>query len=394
MPTALVISDLPAVVSAVSTALQASGIETLSTVANLPAGVSVVASRRPDVLFLGPDVPALEGLEFAGSVLAQVPHCGIVLQSAAVGAELLRAAMRVGLVDVLPADATADEVLSAAARAREHAKRLRIAAMPERSSEPVTRAKVVSVFSTKGGVGKTVIATNVAVALASVLGKRTVLVDLDLQFGDVGIVLDVAPERTIFDAAQVFDRLDEDMLKGFIMPHPSGLSVLLAPVRPEDAETLTASRIGRVLDLVASVADYVVIDTAAALDDIVLTAVDKSDEVYAVATMDVASVKNTRVSLQKLEQIGYDGRMVRLVLNRADSKVLLEPAEVQRSVGGTIVAQIPSDRLVPRCVNRGVPVVTDAPRAPVSRKLIDLARFVATREEVDVHDASGPSRSG
>lgn len=357
---------------------------------DLATAESLVNQLHPEALVIGTTIAPTAALEFARDVLARRPSTGIVLIAHAVGTELLRAALQIGLVDVIAADAPSAELGQALERACEHAARMGAGAGVNVARSAANRAKVVTVFSTKGGVGKTVIATNIAVALAHEFGKSVILVDLDLQFGDTGIVLDLPPDRTIYDAVQVYDRLDAEMLRGFLTEHKSGLKVLLAPVRPEDADALSASRLGSILDLVATLADFVVIDTAAAFDDVVLTAIDKSDEVYAVATMDVASVKNTHVSLQKLSQMGYDGNLVRLVLNRADSKVLLEPSEVQRTLGGEVIAEIPSDRLVPRSLNRGVPVVLDAPRSQVTKHLIGLAKLVTVpRGEAVSDDAEG-----
>jgi pilus assembly protein CpaE len=182
------------------------------------------------------------------------------------------------------------------------------------------------------------------------------------------------PDRTIFDAAQAFDRLDAEMLEGFLIAHDSGLRALLAPVRPEDAESVTAGRVAQILRTLRKLADVVVVDTPASLSDVVLTALEQSDVILAVATMDVPSVKNTKVALQKLHQLGLDGRGVQLVLNRADSKVWLDPHEIERAMSDRIIARVPSDRLVPRCVNMGVPVVLHSPRSAVARSISALAR--------------------
>ncbi|MCE5191975.1 MAG: AAA family ATPase [Actinomycetia bacterium] len=334
--------------------------------------------RHPDTIVLGPTIAPAAALEFAESYGTQDGAASIVYVTNETSTDLLRRAMRAGLRDVVPADQEYGEVVRAVQAALDSVR--------PRSAEgvavqaPVSRGRVVTVFSTKGGVGKTVISCNVAVALAE-LGLKTVLVDLDLQFGDVGIMLDLTPDRTIFDAVQSFDRLDAEMLSGFLTPHASGLQVLLAPVHPEDAEVVTVSRISAVLGLLREVADFVVIDTAAALDDAVLAAIDSSDTVYAVATMDVASIKNVRVSLQKLAQMGYDHDLTKLVINRADSKVWLDPGEAERSIDAPVVAELPSDRLVPRSVNRGVPVVLDAPKSGVARALAALAKTVAAGRE-------------
>jgi pilus assembly protein CpaE len=341
------------------------------------------------VVVFGPSIPLDGALEAGETIVARAVPVAAVLVVPKVTTELMRQAMRAGFSDVVGADGTFGEVAAAVLDAgADVTKRRSASGVPSSgAANGVGRGKVVSVFSTKGGVGKTVIASNLGVALAGQLGLRTVLLDLDLQFGDTGIMLQLKPERTIYDAVQSFDRLDAAMLKGFLTHHKSGLDVLLAPLRPEDAESVTATRLARIIAILREIADIVVIDTPAAFDDIVLTAIDKSDEVYAVATMDVASIKNTRISLQKLRQLGYSKDLVKLVLNRADSKVWLELPEVERAMEGELVARIPSDRLVPRSVNKGNPVVIEAPKSAVGKSLLDMARMLAPVKEADTHVA-------
>lgn len=341
-----------------------------------------ISESDAHVVVFGPSSPLDAALEAVGELAVRVPATGAVLVVPKITTELMRQAMRAGFNDVVSADGTFGEVAASVADAYADVVRRRVASgSVQANSENDGRGKVVTVFSMKGGVGKTVIASNLGAALASELGLRTVLLDLDLQFGDTGIMLQLKPERTIYDAIQVYDRLDTQMLKGFLTKHKSGLEVLLAPVRPDEAESVTASRLTRIIALLREMADIVIIDTPAAFDENVLTAIDKSDEIFAVATMDVASIKNTRISLQKLRQLGYDESLVKIVLNRADSKVWLEASEVEHAVEGGIAVRIPSDRLVPRSVNKGIPVVIDAPKSPVARSLVDMARAIAPAKE-------------
>jgi len=316
-------------------------------------------------------------------------HTAVVVIAPEVSTELLRTAMRAGVADVVAATDPVSDVSASIceAYAAECARRLG-AIEQAQCAETAKGGTVVSVFSTKGGVGKTVLSTNLGVALAQLLGLKTAIIDLDLQFGDVGIMLGLAPERTIVDVAAIIERLDADLLAGHMTRHESGVDVLLAPVRPEDAEQLTTGRIARILALLREMYDVVVIDTAATLDEVVLTALDNSDVVYALTMMDVASIKNMRISLQKLAQLGYDEKLVHVVLNRADSKVWLEPQEVERAVGSGIFARIPSDRVVPRSVNKGRPVVLDEPKSDVAKAMVEIARSVAaSTKEVATHVA-------
>ncbi len=333
-----------------------------------------VGELDAEVLVIGPTLVCDAAFDLADR-LQRASGVATVVAAANVDAVLLRRAMRAGVTDVVGPNDTTEDVASAIRRAGEIATRLRCAVAAE--VEEAHKGKVVTVFSTKGGVGKTVIATNLGVALAS-MGHKVALVDLDLEFGDVGIMLGLKPEHTINDAVAGFDRLDAEMLAGIMEHHASGLHTLLAPTLPEDADIISAARVGQILDLVRENYDYVVVDTCPAFTEPVLAAIDRSDALYVITTMDVASIKNTRISLQKLHQLGYNNGRVRLVLNRSDSKVLLQPAEVEQAIGGKIFACIPSDRIVPRSVNQGIPVVTELPRSEVAKSLMRLAKDAAT----------------
>ncbi len=355
---------------------------TLETFPTLQAAFKGATAQTVDVVVSCPSVPAGDVLRFAATLSEAGLAPGVVMVVADVTTDLLRSAIKAGIRDVLPASDGIDAIVAAVTAADDAASRRKTSGpspAAEAEDKPaVALGKVVTVFSTKGGVGKSVIATNLGAALASGLGRSTVLVDLDLQFGDVSCMLQMPPERTIFDAVQAFDRLDAQMLQGFVLQHSSGLSALLAPVRPEEAESVTTARITQILGLLRQLAEFVVVDTPASLSEVVLTALEQSDRILAIATLDVPSVKNTKVSLQKLEQLGLGNGSVRLVLNRADSKVWLEPHEIEKALSDRIVARIPSDRLVPRSVNKGVPVVLDAPRSAVAKSMVALAREVAS----------------
>lgn len=328
-----------------------------------------VSLARTVVVF-GPGLEWQHVVGAAREVLDVEPSARVIAVVNHVTTDLLRQAMHTGIADVVGMSDATSEIRDVIARALAHCERLAEQAVsPE--AESANRGEVVTVFSTKGGVGKTVLSTNLGVGLAS-RGRSVVLVDLDLQFGDVGIMLGLEPTQTISGPAQANDRLDAEFLAGHLVAHGSGLKCLLAPVQPEEAEAITPGRITRILDLLTQMYDYVVVDTSASLDETVLTALDRSDHVLALTMMDVASIKNTRISLQKLHQLGYDGDLLEVVLNRADSKVYLQLAQVEKAVGRDIRVRIPSDRIVPQSVNKGVPVVLEAPKSDVARALMSI----------------------
>jgi pilus assembly protein CpaE len=351
----------------------------VATCATLVDSLLSADGTAPAVVVACPSVDSGEAMAFAASLWESGSDVAVLLVTPKVDSHVLRAALRARVRDVLDAKDDVESLASSVVSAVESVSRQRTSVSPEASAatalEP-TVGKVITVFSPKGGVGKSVLSTNLSAAIAKELGRSVILVDLDLQFGDVAVMLQMPPSRTIFDAAQAFDRLDAEMLEGFLIAHESGLRALLAPVQPEEAESVTTGRITQILKILRGLADFVVIDTPASLSEVVLTALEQSDLILAVATMDVPSVKNTKVSLQKLQQLGFDSRTIQLVLNRADSKVWLDPHEIEVATGNQIIARIPSDRLVPRSVNKGIPVVLDSPRSAVARAIAALAREV------------------
>lgn len=331
-------------------------------------------------LVFGPSVPADEILAYSEQLAPRDPAISIIAVVASADTHFMRRAMRAGLRDVLCAeDQTWSEVAAAVADAVTAAAERRVGSAEPRSTDVAPRkvGRVISVMGTKGGVGKSVIAINLAATLAG-QGVGVVLVDLDLQSSDDGIMLKLEPRMTIRDAVSVADRLDAAMLEGFLTPHESGARVLLAPASPEETDIVTASRVASIIGLLRELADVVIIDTPSAWDETTLAAVDASDQIIAVTGMDVPSVKNTALMLTRLEQLGRGNGTVRLVLNRADSRVLLEERDVAKALGREVTARVPSDRAVPRSVNKGVPVVSDAPRSGVTRAVIDLAGKVTT----------------
>ncbi len=332
-----------------------------------------------DALIVGPSLVNELAFELA-SYLADANKAATIVVPETLDTDTLRHAMRAQVTDVVEFGKLEAEMPAAIGRAIASSRRMHPAESGVAGAADAQKpGKVVTVFSTKGGVGKSMLATNLAVALAKTTGKRVAILDLDLEFGDVGIMLGLKPQHTLFDAVQAFDRLDPEMLVGLMQTHESGVKVMLAPIRPEDAEAISAARVAHVLKLMRDTFDFVVVDTSPSFSDAVLAALDRSDSIFMLTTMDVASIKNTRISLQKLRQLGFTNGRVNLVLNRSDSKVLLEPAEVEHALGDRIVAHIPSDRCVPRAVNKGVPVITDVPRCNVSRSLMGLAQLVTAQ---------------
>ncbi|MGN9812302.1 AAA family ATPase [Micromonospora sp. BQ11] len=332
----------------------------------------LLADRHAEPLVLfGPGTDAALALEFAARQRVSRPAVGVLLLREFLDVETMGQALRAGVRDVVDArDIVA--VRAACGRSLEVSRHL-LGAAPAGGGQPGPAARVVTVFSAKGGVGKSTLATNLAVSLAEGGRRRVCLVDLDLAFGDVGIMLQLTPERGIADAVAAVDRVDATLVRALLTPYAPGVDVLLAPVGPSDAERIGRDLVAKVLAAARTLVDYVVVDTPAAFTEPVLAAFDVSDVHVLVATPDVPVLKNLRVAMDTLDLLGLRGENRLVVLNRGDARVGLTPADVERVLKTPITAQIPSSRDVPVSINRGVPIVVEKPNHPVSAAIRDLA---------------------
>jgi pilus assembly protein CpaE len=233
---------------------------------------------------------------------------------------------------------------------------------------------MVCVLGPKGGTGKTLTATNLVSALAQ-RGERAVIVDLDLQFGDVGLALGLRPDKTIYDLARSGGSLDEEKLDAYLIEHPSGAKVLLAPTRPDQAAAVTVDFMRDTFQHLRQMSDFVIVDTPPGFTPEVIAAIDSSSHVCLVGMLDSLSLKNTKLGLETLELMGYDPERVAIVLNRADSRVGISHEDVDAVIGRKPSLHIPSDREIPISVNEGVPIVMAEERAEASKAFRTLADF-------------------
>ena len=242
-------------------------------------------------------------------------------------------------------------------------------------------SKIIVVFGTKGGSGKSFIATNLAIELLDGKKKKVILFDLNYQFGDIAIMLDLYPRNTIFDIVSVFDQLDEEMLNDFLTVHNSGIKILPAPIDPTQNESISAEMTKKIVDMLSKISDYVVIDTPSGFSDNVLSLLDEIDYICMVASMDVPSIKNLKITLQVLDQLSFPKEKILIILNRADSKVGITLDEIEDTLKRKIDIAIPSNKIVPLTVNKGIPVVLEAPRSGVGRSIKKLSSLLKTNLE-------------
>jgi pilus assembly protein CpaE len=295
----------------------------------------------------------------------------IVLVTSASANSILSEALAAGIFDVVLLPQLTDGIVFTIKKAHSLAAG-RAAGTTQKASTSLD-GKVVTLFSPKGGAGKTVLASNLAVTFARHQGRRTLLLDLDLQFGDAAIMMGIEPEKTIYDLVMARRELDSDALAGYVTAHQSGVHVLPAPLRPEDAELVTEERLGHLFSVAKESYDVIVVDTPPFFHGPVLATLDRTDQLLLVASLDVPAIKNVKLTMQTLDLLHYPKERRHLLLNRSGSKVGLKPQEVERALDMKVEFAVPSDRDVVLSVNRGVPVALSAPKSTVAKSLAHIA---------------------
>jgi pilus assembly protein CpaE len=263
---------------------------------------------------------------------------------------------------------------------------------PPVSAADLPKATVVTVFSPKGGTGKTVVATNVAVA-AQRSGISTILLDLDLQSGDAALALAVPPRATIVDLAGSSGAIDSEKLNAFVCTDArSSLTLLAAPKRPEDAQLIGQSELGAALDAARSAYRAVVIDTGPQFDAAMLAALDRSDRLLLVCTPEVTSLKNVRIGLETIDRLGYPRERVALVANRLGAAGGVTRAEMEEALGCEIAFDLPDDPAVPETINRATPAVLAEPGSKFSRAATSMAGALFAAVPATSSKKSSPAR--
>ena len=370
-----------------------SDIEVVGSAASGAEALDMAANLRPDVVLMDINMPDMDGIAATEQMASRAPTAAVVMMSVQGEADYLRRSMLAGAREFLVKPFSSDELTASIRQVhiREREKLSRIAATPGRGAgspagdgpdrEP---GRVVAVFSPKGGVGRTTIAVNLAVAAATSLGKKTVVMDGSFQFGDVGVLLNLNPRNK--SIADLIPELEADLpesLDTFVVGHSSGVRVLLAPPSPEQAELISPAYVKRTIEWLRATHELVVVDCTSAFNETTLAILDAADTVLTVLSLEITSIKNMRLFLEVAEQLGYDRQKIRLVLNRADSTLGIRVADVEGSIGRKIDHTVVSDgRSVVYALNRGIPFYVSNREAQVSQDILRLATTVAGETRV------------
>ena len=346
---------------------------------------------------IGPSVPGDAAAELAQWARVHRPDLGVILLRNDIDSNTLSLALRSGMREVVAARDLAgittavararsvanaigqtlmDEVQAAAQTARaEVAAEVAQAAAVAQAEADAPRGKVITVFSTKGGVGKSLVATNLGVALSS-SGRSTCLVDLDVNSGDVAIMLQLTPHRTINDLVGFNGVIDAEGISTILTHHSDNLSVVAAPVRLDSPDQASVDDIGKLLDALRRMVDFVVVDTSGVFDDNALCALDRSDMIVLVGTLDIPSLKALKLATSTLDMLNFPKATWKFVLNRADGKVGLTSDEYEKTLDLKADCSLVSSREVLAAVNRGEALVSAYPGHPNSKALVAFSRNV------------------
>ncbi len=395
-------------------------IDVVAMAASGEEAVSLVAEAYPDIILMDINLPGMDGIAATAKVIEIVPSVQVIMLSVQGETDYLRRAMMAGARDYLTKPPGADELMDAIHRAFELKQKMgpgMLGPLSERDVQQaqaavsgVMAAKVITFYSPKGGTGCTTLAVNVAIALQKILGSeaRICLVDANLQFGDVSIFMKLQPSRTLADLVPHIDDLDPDLLETIVVTHSSGVKVLVAPSSPEEAEIFRESgteesganaTLRTILQFARPLFDYIIIDTAHQVDEILLAVMDMTDLLLVVTRPVIPEIRGARMYIDLLRKLHYDFDRVGLVINSVDSKRMgIQPEAIERAMMPAL-AHVPMDeRTALRAANLGEPVMVKGSRTALGQGILGLANTIHERVHVvaeeEQPEIKTPRRSG
>jgi pilus assembly protein CpaE len=364
---------------------ETNGIEVVGIINGLEESWRTLQETAPDLVVVACEGYSDRALYFIESAVKQQADRPVVVLTTGSPNGFVRRVFEAGADDIVTLPEPPERLIFALEKA---VARRRGAAV----ASGIAVAPMICILGPKGGTGKTLVSTNLAVALAQD-GQKVVLVDLDLQFGDIGLALGLRPDKTIYDLARSGGSLDAEKLDAYIVGHSSGVGVLLAPTRPDQASAVTVDFLRDVFTTLRSMSDYVIVDTPPGFTPEVIAAIDSSSNVCMVGMLDSLSLKNTKLGLETLELMGYSSNRVALVLNRADTRVGITHEDVEAIIGRRPQVYIPSDRQIPISVNDGTPITMQDERSEAARSFRKLAELYA-EENTEQITTEAPTGDG
>jgi pilus assembly protein CpaE len=375
------------------------GLDVVSDARDGREAIELARSLRPAVILLDGSLSGLDVVSVVEELQTASPESGVVVLIESPDTDVVRRLMRAGAEDYLVKPASTEDILTAIRSVQQTVQKQRVALGPQ-AGETIDNGNVIAVYSPQGGAGKSMLAANLGVAMARATGAknnkgRVALLDLNLQFGDLDLMLNLSPENSIAGLAQKGQAgIDADLVEQFLTTHQdSGLRVLVAPSTPQYAESITVYTVEQVMDALRESYQYLIIDTPSQLQDTTLAALDAATTIVLLTTLDLLALNKTRTAMDMLRQL-YAPEKIWVVLNRSNSEVGISIQEVETTLGAPIRAQIPSDgRIVVSSINEGKPFVISAFDSVIAKRVNALAYEILGREAPST-DAAAQTNDG
>jgi pilus assembly protein CpaE len=382
----LIVDDVPEARDNVQKLLQFAGdIQVIGQGGTGREAIDLARKLQPDIILMDVSMPEMDGITATQMITVQFPAVAVIMSSVQSDTETLRRSLQAGARDYLFKPYGLDELTGSIRTVYQgvQASRAQLTATTTLTTthlgtpEEQGRAKVITLFSPKGGVGRTAIATNLAVVTKLATDKRVLLIDGNLAFGDVGVSLNLPAVKTIVDLASNAGQLDADFVSDVLATHSSGVRVLLAAPSPQDAEGITGEQLRAIIGQVVTMFDYVFIDSRPSFDDTQLALLDLSDIVLLTMTMEMTSVKAAKQYLEVAELLGYASEKTTLILNRFGTVSQITVEDIETHLKGEIKGKIPDESaMVVRSVNEGIPLALSDPESRFIRAITNLANVV------------------
>ena len=342
-------------------------------------GIELVKEVKPHVILMDINMPDMDGIEATEKIKPILPGVQIVILSVQSDPNYMRRAMQKGACDFLTKPPTADELISAVRRAGKMAQAVVVPITTSLTSRE-RKGHIITLYSPKGGTGCTVLSTNLALALHNE-DSPVVLVDGNLQFGDIAISINEKGRFSVADLTPRVDDLDQEVVESVLIEHKaSGVKILAAPTRPEYADNISGNQFAKVLDYLAGQVSYVIVDTASSLTDVTLAVIDHSDIIILIATQEIPAIKNAHLFLEVADALGINRKRILFVMNRVDKRIAIDPVKIAESMKQELVEAIPLDeRTVVPSLLKGIPFMLGDKSRPVCRSVLSLAEAVRKR---------------
>lgn len=357
-------------------------VDVVGTADNGEQALDLCERLEPHIVLMDVNMPGMDGITATTRITSRLPNVAVIMMSVQNEPEFLRRAMMAGAREFLAKPFSLDELIDSIRHVSQLQQQSRkVVSHAEHSHSASSgasrhrKAKIISTFSLKGGVGRTTLAANLAVAIRNRHPhKEVAIIDGNLLHGDQGVVMNATEQKNISDIIRNFHNIDRDLITDILVTHSSGVKLLAAPSDAQSGEQVTGEHMSQILQYMINMFDYIIVDTRPSFDEITLSLLDHSDKILLLLTLELTAIKGAKQYLELSDLLGYDNERISLVINRANLQAGIPVDDVGASLKGEILARLPDEPLlVMRSINEGVPIVQSAPTSALAMEINRLA---------------------